>query len=126
MAQEYELIPAARPKGRRLPQGWVRLPVGSNPKRRMLTEGFLNTRMPRTNTIAMNQHYIERIMDNPRTPIENKRIAYQYVIEHPDKFQALCDRTDSEEINEWARKKNGNAKFGWFQSFKDRYSWYRP
>ena len=29
-------------------------------------------------------------------------------------------------VNEWARKKNGNAAFGWIQIFKDRYGWYRP
>lgn len=82
--------------------------------------------MPRTNTIGMNQHYIERIMENPRTPIENKRIASQYVMDHPDKFMAPCDMTDSPEINEWARKKNGSAVFGWIKAFKDRYGWYRP
>ncbi len=126
MANEYELIPPKRPKGMLYPLGWVCLPKGSNPKRRILTEGFLNTRMPRTNTIGMNQHYIERIMENPKTPIENKRIAFQYVMDHPDKFMALCDMTDSPEINEWARKKNGNAAFGWIKGFKDRYGWYRP
>ncbi len=126
MSSEYRLIPPRRPKGSRPPRGWVRLPPGSDPKRRLLTEGYLNTRMPKTNTIAMNQHYIERIMDNPRTPTENKRIAYQYVIDHPERFFALCDSTDNQEINEWARKKNGNASFGWIQGFKDRYGWYRP
>lgn len=126
MTDDYELIPPRRPKGMLYPQGWVRLPKGSNPKRRALTEGFLNTRMPRTNTIGMNQHYIERIMDNPRTPIENKRTAYQYVMDHPEKFMALCDQTESPDINEWARKKNGSAVFGWLQIFRDRYGWYRP
>ena len=125
MANEYELIPARRPSNTKCPSGWVKLPTGSNPKRRLLTEGFLNTRMPRTNTIGMNQHYVERIMENPRTPVENKRIAFQYVMDHPDKFMALCDSTDSQEVNEWARKKNGNAAFGWIQMFKDRYGWYR-
>ena len=126
MANEYELIPARSPSNTKRPSGWVKLPTGSNPKRRLLAEGFLYTRMPKTNTIAMNQHYIERIMDNPRTPTENKRIAYQYVIDHPERFFALCDSTDNQEINEWARKKNGSAAFGWIQSFKDRYGWYRP
>ncbi|MBE6521857.1 MAG: hypothetical protein E7Z62_01825 [Thermoplasmata archaeon] len=126
MTDDYELIPPRRPKGMLYPLGWVRLPKGSNPKRRILTEGFLNTRMPRTNTIGMNQHYIERIMENPRTPIENKRTAFQYVMDHPDKFMALCDQTESPDINEWARKKNGSAVFGWLQTFRDRYGWYRP
>lgn len=126
MSNEYELIPTRRPKGLGHPLGWVRLPKGSNPKRRALTEGFLNTRMPRTNTIGMSQHYIERIMENPRTPIENKRIAYQYVMDHPERFLALCDRTESSDVNEWARKKNGTAAFGWIKGFKDRYGWYRP
>jgi len=125
MPYEYELIPPKRPVKARPPRGWVRLPVGSNPKRRLLTEGFLNTRMPRTNTIAMNQHYIEKIMDNPKTPLVNKQVAFQYVLDHPEKFLALCDRTESDDVNEWARKKNGGAAFGWIQSFKDRYGWYR-
>ena len=125
MRNEYELLPTHRRYNARPPTGWVRLPIGSNPKRRLLTEGFLNTRMPRTNTIGMNQHYVERIMENPKTPLENKRIAFQYVMDHPDRFMALCDRTDSPEVNEWARKKNGKAAFGWIQMFKDRYGWYR-
>jgi hypothetical protein len=126
MPNEYELIPPARPKGKMRPRGLVRLPDGSNPKRRLLTEGFLNTRMPRTNTIAMNQHYIEKVMENPKTPLVNKQAAFQYVLDHPEKFMALCDRTESDEVNEWARKKNGNAAFGWMRMFKDRYGWYRP
>ena len=124
MTEEYELIPTRGTKGSRYPKGWVRLPTGSNPKKRLLTEGFLNTRMPKTNTIGMNQHYIERLMDNPRTPIENKRIAYRYVIDHPERFMPLSDRTDSSEANEWARKKNGNARFGWVRIFRERYHQY--
>ena len=125
MPYEYELIPTARSRGQGRPKGWVRLPVGSNPKRRLLTEGFLNTRMPRTNTIAMNQHYIEKVMENPKTPLVNKQVAFQYVLDHPEKFLALCDRTESDDVNEWARKKNGGAAFGWIQKFKERYGWYR-
>ncbi len=126
MPNECEHIPTGTPRNRKHPQGWVRLPIGSNPKMHLLTEGYLNTRMPRTNTIGMNQHYSENVMDNPKTPIENKRIAYQYVIDHPERFMALCDNTDSPEVNEWARKRNGTASFGWIRMFKDKYGWYRP
>ena len=126
MPNDREHIPAGTPRNRKHPLGWVRLPVGSNPKMHLFTESFLNTRMPRTNTIGMNQHYIENVMDNPKTSIENKRIAYQYVIDHPERFTALCDRTDSQEVNEWARKRNGTAGFGWIRMSKDKYGWYRP
>ena len=75
MPNECEHIHTSTPQNRH-PQGWVRLPIGSNPKMYLFTEGYLNTRMLRTNTIGMNQHYIENVMDNPKTSIENKRIAY--------------------------------------------------
>ncbi len=83
------------------PARWAPIPSGSN-KRRLLFESLLNSRLSRSNTIAMNQHYIENVMENPKTPIESKRIAFQYVMDHPERFLMLNERRGSDELNEWA------------------------
>lgn len=112
MKDEYELLPTRR-KVMGSPPGWVTLdPKISHPKRRTMTEGYLNQRLPRNNTVAMNQHYVQKVLDNPRTPAYNRQVVIDYVNDHPDKFMPLCDTTDSPEVNEWARKKNGNAEHG--------------
>jgi len=121
LVNEYELIPTHRKKGTNFPKGWVHLDPGMNTKRRTMTEGYLLQRMPRTNTISANQHYVEKVMSNPRTPFYNKQVVMQFVRDHPEKFMALCDRTDDDFQNEWARKKNNGARFGWIQWLKSSY-----
>ena len=64
MPDYYELVPTARQRGSKPPQGWVQLAPGMNPKRRTMTEGYLNQRMPRGNTIAMNQNYVMKVLNN--------------------------------------------------------------
>ena len=49
MPEQYELVPTARQRGSRPPLGWVQLAPNMNPKRRTMTEGYLNQRMPRGN-----------------------------------------------------------------------------
>ncbi len=77
--------------------------------------------MNRTNTIAMNQHYVERIMENPRTSYWNRMSVTEYVLPHPERFTPLSDMTDDPDLSEYARKKNGNAKADFFQKFRRRY-----
>lgn len=36
--------------------------------------------------IAYNQHYIERILNNPKTPKCNREAAIKFVKDHPDYF----------------------------------------
>ena len=86
MPDYYELVPTARQRGSKPPQGWVQLAPGMNPKRRTMTEGYLNQRMPRGNTIAMNQNYVMKVLNNPKTPRENREVVIAYVLNHPDKF----------------------------------------
>ena len=42
MPEEYELILTSKRRGSARPQGWVQLAPGMNPKRRTMTEGYLN------------------------------------------------------------------------------------
>ncbi len=116
----YELIPTST-HGLRYPIGWVRLPKGSHPKRRMMTEGYLNTRMPRSNTIAMNQHYVLKVLENPKTPSYNRNAVIDYVLNHREKFIPLCDCTEDPVVNEWARKKNADASWSFMDEFRRRY-----
>ena len=121
MLGEYELLPTAKRKGEKPPNGWVILPPGYNPKRRTMTEGYLNQRMPRTNTIGMNQNYVTKVLNNPRTPRENREAVITYVINHPDRFTPLADMTDDPEHNIWATKRNGTAQHGFMREFRRRY-----
>lgn len=115
MPSEYELIPVSKKKGSKRPQGWVDMAPGMNTKRRTFTEGYLLQRMPRTNSICMNQNYVERVLNNPRTPEYNKRFIVQFVYDHPEKFIPLSDRTDDPQFNEWASKVNSGARHGWIE-----------
>ncbi len=106
---------------RKPPEGWVYLARSPEYTKTTFTEGYLNRRMSRTNTIAMNQHYVERIMENPRTPYWNRMAVAEYVISHPERFMPLSDRTDDPELNEFARKKNGDARRDFLEEFRRRY-----
>ena len=119
--EQYELIPTAKQRGSKLPQGWVQLAPNMNPKRRTMTEGYLNQRMPKGNTVAMNQNYVSKVLNNPRTPRENREVIIAYVLNHPDKFTPLVETTDDPVHNEWASKRNGAADFGFMKAFRRRY-----
>ena len=115
MTSEYELIPANRKKGSKRPQGWVDMAPGMNTKRRTFTEGYLLQRMPRTNSIGMNQKYVEKVLNNPRTPEYNRRFILQFVYDHPEKFLPLSEQTEDPDFNDWAKKVNSGAKHGWIE-----------
>lgn len=121
MPDYYELVPTAKQRGSKPPQGWVQLAPGMNPKRRTMTEGYLNTRMSRANSIAMNQNYVKKVLGNPRTPRENREAVIAYVLNHPEKFTPLAENTDDPIQNEWASKMNGPADFSFMKSFRRRY-----
>ena len=121
MPEQYELIPTSKQRGATSPRGWVQLAPNMNPKRRTMTEGYLNQRMPRGNTVAMNQNYVRKVLENPRTPRENRDDVIAYVFNHPDKFTPLAQFTDDPIHNEWASKRNGDADFGFMRAFRRRY-----
>ena len=111
MIEQYELIPIAKKRGPQPPVGWVEFAPGMNPKSRTMTEGYLNQRMTRGNTVAMNQNYVSKVSNNPKTPGENREVVIDYVLNHPDKFAPLAKTTDDPVHNEWASKRNGAADF---------------
>lgn len=77
--------------------------------------------MSRGNTVAMNQNYVNKVLNNPKTPRENREVVIAYVLNHPDKFTPFANHTDDPVQNEWASKRNGNADFGFMRSFRRRY-----
>ena len=121
MTDQYELVPTARQRGSKPPLGCVQLAPNMNPKRRTMTEGYLNQRMPRGNTVAMNQNYGSKVLSNPRTPRENREVVIAYVLNHPDKFTPLAEKTGDPVQDEWASKRNGATDFGFMKSFRRRY-----
>ncbi|MBO4763940.1 MAG: hypothetical protein J5485_04940 [Candidatus Methanomethylophilaceae archaeon] len=99
------------------PEGWVYFARSPKYTKTTFTEGYLNSRMSRTNTIAMNQHYVERIMENPRTSYWNRMAVAEYVISHPERFTPLSDMTDDPELNEFARRRTATpAATSWRSS----------
>ena len=122
MFTEYDLLPTSKRKGSVPPIGWVTFTGSARPvKRRTMTEGYISQRLPRNNTIAMNQNYVTKVLDNPRTPNHNRQVVIDYVLNHPEKFTALADNTDDPELNEWAKKRNGGAMFGFMSEFRKKY-----
>ncbi len=119
---EYGLLPTQKKRGTLSPpQGWVHFAPGMNTKRRTITQGYLRQRMPRNNTVASNQNYVTKVLENPRTPRENREEVIAFVLNNPERFMTLCDRTDDPVHNEWAMKRNGNADFDFLRKFKLRY-----
>ena len=79
-----------------------------------LTYGMLDRKFPKTNTIAMSQHYMVRLLENPYTSPSDRRIAIAYIRDHPALFTAHPDDTPDPVQNEAARKLNGNGAHRFF------------
>lgn len=92
-----------------------------NPKRRTMTESYPNQRMPRGKTVAMNQNYVNKVLNNPKTPRENREVVIVYVLNHLEKFTPLANRTDDPVQNEWVLKRNGAADLDFIKSFRRKY-----
>lgn len=102
---EYHLLPTSS-KGRR-PDGWVDTSPITGASVRRITPGYISQRLPRTNTIAMNQAYIRRIVTNPRTPQCNREVALQYVLDNPDRFIPRPENTGDSVFDEHNHRMNG-------------------
>ncbi len=74
-----------------------------------LTYGMLDRKFPKTNTIAMSQHYMVRLLENPDTSPSDRKIAIAYIRDHPALFTALPVDTPDPVQNEAAKKLNGNG-----------------
>lgn len=85
---------------------------------RRITPGYLRQRLPRNNPIGMNQAYIMKVIDNPKTPECNRKVAIDFVIDNPEMFMPRPVDTPDRLLNEMNRRRNGNAD----ASFLDRIS----
>ena len=104
---EYHLLPISS-KGRR-PEGWVDTSPITGASVRRITPGYISQRLPRTNTVAMNQAYIRRIVTNPRTPQCNREAAIQYVLDNPDRFTPRPVDTGDPVHDYHNRRRNGDS-----------------
>ena len=86
-----------------------------------LTYSMLDRKFPKTNTIAMSQHYMVRLLENPDTSPSDRRIAISYIRDHPSLFTALPDDTPDPVQNEAARKLNGNGVHRSFIDYVENY-----
>ena len=73
-----------------------------------LTFEKLDRKFPKSNTIAMSQHYAENLLRNPSTSNKDKMVMLDYIRARYERFTPMDDNTDNEERNEIARKINGN------------------
>lgn len=104
---EYHTVPTA--SGSKRPQGWVDTTQITGTTVRRITPGYISQRLPRTNTIAMNQAYIRKIITNPRTPQCNRDAAIQYVMDNPDRFTPRSTNTGDLVFDECNLRRNGSA-----------------
>ena len=134
-ASEYHLVPTQYPKGHG-GGSWTSAGSRARPRdvpnrvdisallgttRRRMTEGYLNTRMNRYNSVETNQNYVTKVMENPRTPEFNRKVIIQYVKDHPEKFIPVADMPDNPDYQYWADARNGNAEKGFYHRFLKRY-----
>ena len=73
-----------------------------------LTFEKLDRKFPKSNTIAMSQHYAENLLSNPNTSFGDKAVMRDYIKANSKRFIPMEDDTDDEERNEIARMINGN------------------
>ncbi len=104
---EYHVLPTSS-KGRP-PDGWVDTSGITGASVRRITPGYISQRLPRTNTVAMNQAYIRRIVTNPRTPQCNRVAAIQYVLDNPDRFTPRLVDTGDPVHDDHNRRINGES-----------------
>ena len=103
----YRLIPTVS-RGKP-PSGWVDTSAITGPSVRRITPGYISQRLPRTNTVAMNQAYIRKVITNPCTPQCNRDAAIQSVLDNPDRFTPRPTDTGVSLYDDYNHKKNGGA-----------------
>ena len=103
----YRLIPTVS-RGKP-PSGWVDASAITGPTVRRITPGYISQRLPRTNTVAMNQAYIRKVITNPRTPQCNRDAAIKFVLDNPDRFTPRPTDTGVSLYDDYNHKKNGGA-----------------
>ena len=121
-ADEYFVIPTRYPRQSRtdgeyserrstkpIPKGWVDISKITGPVVRRLDDGYIRQRLTLSRSnIAYNQHYIDRILSNPKTPKCNREAAIKFVKDHPDYFTPSPTDTPFEEINRYNSVINGD------------------
>lgn len=72
-----------------------------------ITFSMLDRKFPKSNTIAMSQHYMQNLLSNPGTSAADRKTAIHYIIENKSKFVALPEDTGDPIIDEANKKRNG-------------------
>lgn len=121
-SNEYFVIPTRYPRQTRIngdyrntrsskpiPSGWVDISKITGPVVRSLDDGYIRQRLALSKSnIAYNQHYIDKILNNPKTPKCNREAAVQFVKDHPDYFIPRPTNTGCEELNRHNEIINGD------------------
>ncbi len=91
-----------------------------------LTYPMLDRKFPKSNTIAMSQHYMVRLLSNPYTSYGDRRTALAYIRDHPERFTAYPEDTGNPVADEEAKKRNGNGAVEDFIAYAERAFGDRP
>ena len=74
-----------------------------------LDDGYIIQRLALSKSnIAANQNYIDRILNNPKSPRCNREAAIKFVKDHPDYFTPRPTDTPFEDLNRRNRSINGD------------------
>ena len=120
-SHEYYLYPTRFPKMRsysngrpskktyhKVPLGWVDISKITGPAVRKIDDGYIRQRLLRNGmNISLNQSYITKIIENPRTPECNRRAAIKFVDDHPEYFIPRPTNTEDSQLNHHNRIVNG-------------------
>lgn len=78
------------------------------PRVRRLTPGYLDSRFKGKSNVADRQRYVQRIIDNKRSPAENVMVAVKYVRDNPHLFiPEVQSPMYSDDINRIIDVRNG-------------------
>lgn len=79
------------------------------PTRRRVTPGYIRQR---TSAASVQQrcNYCKKILENPRSPRENKEAVLQFIIDNPDYFTPVYEGDPNTDYGRWAKIYNGGAK----------------
>ena len=121
-SDEYFVIPTRYPRQTRVngdwrnwrsskpvPRGWVDISKITGPVVRKLDDGYIRQRLALSKSnIAANQNYIDKILNNPKSPRCNREAAIQFVKDHPDYFTPRPTDTPFDDLNRRNKSINGD------------------
>ena len=68
----------------------------------------------------MNQKYVSKVLNNHKTPRENREVVIAYVLNHPDMFTPLAQNAGDQVHDGLASERNVTADLSFVMAFGRR------